>query len=256
MTTADRWTRAVRQQLGLGRLLPLGGPGDGAWIAETAARAVLRRAANEVPGVRLGSVRITLADPEDVHDPAVPAPPSALPPGPLRVAADFAATAAEPLPTTASRLRTAVSTAAEQGIGLTVTEVDLRVTDLLDVTAGDAGTGEGAREAEDAGEATADTETSDAARASEEPDEAMAATAALGVAGVARLTGALGGVGRAVHIEQGGGSGAALPRRHVRVELAVRADHRALDVARAVRARVGEALRDHPTVAVLVTAVT
>ncbi|MGC3004257.1 nucleopolyhedrovirus P10 family protein, partial [Streptomyces sp. G35A] len=37
MTTADRWTRAVREQVGLGRLLPLGGPRDGAWIAERAA---------------------------------------------------------------------------------------------------------------------------------------------------------------------------------------------------------------------------
>lgn len=45
MTTADRWTRAVREQLRLGRLLPLGGPGDGAWIAERAAREVLLVAA-------------------------------------------------------------------------------------------------------------------------------------------------------------------------------------------------------------------
>ena len=45
------------------------------------------------------------------------------------------------------------------------------------------------------------------------------------------------------------------PRRHVRVEVAVDADHRALDVARAVREPVGKALPDHPTVAVLVTTV-
>ncbi|GAA3307073.1 hypothetical protein GCM10020295_64970 [Streptomyces cinereospinus] len=130
--TADRWTQAVRQQLDLGRLLPLGGPRDGAWITEAAAGTVLRRAGTEVPGVRLGALRITLADPDTVHAPAVPAPPSALPPGPLRVAADFAATAAEPLPTTAARLRTALSAAAAQRLGLTVSEVDLRVTALLD----------------------------------------------------------------------------------------------------------------------------
>ncbi|MGA6226178.1 nucleopolyhedrovirus P10 family protein, partial [Streptomyces umbrinus] len=47
--TADRWTQAVRNQLGLGRLLPLGGPHDGAWITEAAATAVLRRAARSVP---------------------------------------------------------------------------------------------------------------------------------------------------------------------------------------------------------------
>ncbi|MER5829185.1 nucleopolyhedrovirus P10 family protein, partial [Streptomyces mirabilis] len=50
--TADRWTQAVRRQLGLGRLLPLGHPRDGAWIAEEAADAFLRRAAADVPAVR------------------------------------------------------------------------------------------------------------------------------------------------------------------------------------------------------------
>ncbi|MGW0417238.1 nucleopolyhedrovirus P10 family protein, partial [Streptomyces collinus] len=39
--TADGWTQGVRHQLALGRLLPLGGPRDGAWIAEGAAAAVL-----------------------------------------------------------------------------------------------------------------------------------------------------------------------------------------------------------------------
>ncbi|MCZ9338699.1 nucleopolyhedrovirus P10 family protein, partial [Streptomyces sp. TRM76130] len=34
MTTADRWARTVREQLGLGRFLPLGTPPDGAWITE------------------------------------------------------------------------------------------------------------------------------------------------------------------------------------------------------------------------------
>ncbi|MFS4097347.1 nucleopolyhedrovirus P10 family protein, partial [Streptomyces sp. AF1A] len=55
---ADTWTQAVRHQLGLGRLLPLGGSRDGAWIAERAATAVLVRAADGVPGVRLGALRL------------------------------------------------------------------------------------------------------------------------------------------------------------------------------------------------------
>ncbi|MFD5764098.1 nucleopolyhedrovirus P10 family protein, partial [Streptomyces sp. NPDC127044] len=111
--TADRWTQAVRRQLGLGRLLPLGHPRDGAWIAEEAADAFLRRAAADVPAVRLGSLRIALADPELVYEPVVPPPPSALPPGPLRIVAEFTAGAdptapgVEPLPTTAARLREA-----------------------------------------------------------------------------------------------------------------------------------------------------
>ncbi|MDV9200301.1 hypothetical protein R6M67_34495, partial [Streptomyces sp. Wh19] len=42
---------------------------------------------------------------------------------------------------------------------------------------------------------------------------------------------------------------------HVRVELATAPDHRALDVARAVRGAVAAAVEGNPSVAVLVTAV-
>ncbi|MFF1307577.1 nucleopolyhedrovirus P10 family protein [Streptomyces sp. NPDC058307] len=234
--TAEQWARTVRRQLGLGRLLPLGGPRDGAWISEEAARAVLRAAAEDLRGVRLGTVRIGLARPEDTHEPAVPAPPSALPPGPLRLAAEFEATPAQPLPVTAELLRTALAGAAAGLLGLELGEVDLRVTALLD---------------EDAERSPV--------RAPEPPrpveaglgDETLAAVAALAVPGVAGLTGLL---GRPVHIEDRETGDGSLPRRHVRVELAVGADRRALDVAREVRAAVGAALPDGPTVAVLVTA--
>jgi hypothetical protein len=57
-----------------------------------------------------------------------------------------------------------------------------------------------------------------------------------------------------VHIEERQDE-AALPHRHARVEIAVSADRRAVEVAREVRRKVGEALPDHPTVAVLVTAI-
>ncbi|MYR88290.1 nucleopolyhedrovirus P10 family protein, partial [Streptomyces sp. SID685] len=40
----DAWTQVVRHHVGLGRMLPLGGPEDGTWIAEDAAGAVLRGA--------------------------------------------------------------------------------------------------------------------------------------------------------------------------------------------------------------------
>ena len=63
--TAERLdARTVRQRLGLGRLLPLGGRRDGAWMSEEAAQAVLGRAAGTVPDVRLGGLRMALADPE------------------------------------------------------------------------------------------------------------------------------------------------------------------------------------------------
>ncbi|MDQ0962768.1 hypothetical protein QFZ66_006646 [Streptomyces sp. B4I13] len=129
--TSDGWTGAVRHRLGLGRLLPLGGPRDGAWLTEAAAEAVLRRAARDVAGVRLGALRLGLADPDGPFESAVPAPPSALPPGPLRVTAECAASASEPLPTTTARLRSALASTAAERLGLVVSEVDLRVTDLL-----------------------------------------------------------------------------------------------------------------------------
>ncbi|KMS71890.1 nucleopolyhedrovirus P10 family protein [Streptomyces viridochromogenes] len=239
MTTADRLTQAVRNQLGLGRLLPLGGARDGVWISERAAEAVLRRAAEDMHGVRLDVLRIALADPEDTGEAAVPPPPSALPPGPLRVTADFAATAAEALPTTADRLRGLLATAATEGLGLTVTEVDLRVTSLLD---------------EDAEPPPVRQPEPTRAPEPGSPDEERVAAAALAVPGVTGLTGTLGGLGRAVHIEERQDE-AALPRRHVRVEIAVSADRRSVEVAREVREWVGEALADRPTVAVLITAV-
>ncbi|MGJ7019592.1 hypothetical protein [Streptomyces griseorubens] len=374
--TADRWTRMVRQQVGMGRLLPLGGPYDGAWIAERAASGVLRGAAErEVPEVRLNGVRIGLADPDAAAEPAVPAPPSALPPGPLRLTAEFAATAAWPLPETAARLRTSLAVTATERLGLDLTEVDLRITELLDErpttaspgaakptrapnptgadligapdptgaaatpdgpgtpgdavgpgraatptetgtpgaadsptdsstaatdTPGDGGTPEdrgtpaaaggpsGASTAE-AADRSAGSETSGAGRMARtvggavgesgfagapgaargagggaphafpamddaggdgSEDERVGAVVS-GVAGVTRLTGSW---GRPVRIgEQAPGAGAALARRHVRVDLAVAAGFRPLEVAHAVRAAVAEALADRPTVAVLVT---
>ncbi|WP_155054888.1 nucleopolyhedrovirus P10 family protein [Streptomyces blattellae] len=235
--TSDRLAQTVRQQLGLGRLLPLGGPHDGAWITEEAAESLLRRATDSVRGVRLGALRIALTDPDDVHEPAVPPPPSALPPGPLRLTGDFAATPSAPLPTTASRLRTALTAAARDRLGLTVTEVDLRVTALLDEDA--------EPEPVRPPEPKEASETRDGA-------EARAAEAALGVRGVTALTGTL---GRAVHIEERRVDDTALPHRHVRLELAADADHQAVRVAREVRVAVSSALQDGPTVAVLVTAV-
>ncbi|WP_416983022.1 nucleopolyhedrovirus P10 family protein [Streptomyces sp. T028] len=235
----DGWTSAVRHQLGLGRLLPLGGPRDGAWIAEEAAKGVLRKAVREVPGVRLGVLRLAPADPADADEPVVPPPPSGLPPGPLRVTADFAAPPSEPLPTTAARLRQALATAATERLGLTVTEVDLRVTDLLD---------------EDA--PTPDPVPPPATPPAGPPltgEEAVAAEAALSVPGVTGTTGAL---GRAVRLETlENATPAALPHRHARVEIVVHPDHRAVDVAREVRETVSRSLPDHPTVTVLVTAV-
>ncbi|MGW3862807.1 nucleopolyhedrovirus P10 family protein [Streptomyces sp. NPDC005047] len=265
MTTADGWTRTVRERLGLGRLLPLGGPRDGAWIAERAAREVLLTAARDVAGVCPGVLRVGLADPRDTREPAVPPPLGALPPGPLRVTADFTTTAggamaaAEPLPATAARLRAALTQAAD-GLGLAVTDVDLRATGLLDTPADAAGEREphgsrpddGTEPEPGPGDATADDAGGGVGDEGGDGDEGRVARAALGVPGVVRLTGVL---GRPVHVTEPPAREGALPRRHVRLELAVAADHRAVEVARRVRAAVSEALPDRPSVAVVVTAV-
>ncbi|NDZ83227.1 hypothetical protein G3I19_32835, partial [Streptomyces sp. SID10853] len=58
----DGLAQAVRSRLGLGRLLPLGGAPDGAWITEEAAAAVLRSAAAGVPGTVLGKLRVGPAE--------------------------------------------------------------------------------------------------------------------------------------------------------------------------------------------------
>lgn len=219
MTTAD----AVRRRLGLGRLLPLGGAADGAWLTEQAAEAVLRRAAAGVPGVAPGGMRLAPVDPGAADRPAVPPPPSALPPGPLRIETDFAAVAGEPLPVLADALRTALFLAARELLDLAVTEVDLRVTELLDTAA-------------DTWEPTAPP----GVRAATATDPA--GEAASRAPGVAHLTATL---GTAVH----------LAPDHVRIELATASGHRPLEVVRAVREAVTDALGDGRPVSVLVTAV-
>lgn len=218
---ADGWTAAVRQRLGIGRLLPLGGPGDGSWIAERAAAAVLRAAAADCDAV-LGQLRLTPADGSAAPAAPVPTPPGALPPGPLRIEAEFAATARRPLPASADALRSALLAAASERLGLVVAGADLRVTELLDTAP------------ERVAAPPAEVRPA-------EPD-GVAGAAAAGVPGVVSLTGVL---GSAVH------TGA----DHVRVEVAIAGDHRALDVALAVRAAVSGALEGRTPVSVLVTAV-
>ncbi|WP_255952680.1 hypothetical protein [Streptomyces odontomachi] len=300
--TRDRWSKVVREQLGLGRLLPLGGPEDGAWLTESAARAALRRTARTVPQARLGTLRIALADPEApvAHRSTVPPPPSALPHGPLRVEAAFAVPAGQPIPEVAGRLREVLWAGATERLGLAVDEVDLRVTALLDQpparaeevgagstrprsaggggpigpppgvvgppgtsdwdphrhgTHGSHGTfgpdGHGSHGGAATGSGTAGAGEDDAG------DEERVAAAVRAVRGVAGLTGRLGGLGHPVRIDDrpdaGAAGGAALPTRHVRVEIAVTRDGYPLDVARAVRRAAADALADRPTVAVLIT---
>lgn len=216
MTTAEGWTAAVRDRLASGRLLPLGAPEDGAWITERAARTVLDGVAAAVRGVAPGELRIGLDSEADTGADALPVPPGGLPPGPLRISADFGAVAGRPLPELSAELRTALLAAAEDALGLVVAAVDLRVTDLLDAAP------------ENSGPAAPPP-----GRPSPATDD-PAALAALRVEGVAGVTDAL---GPPVHRASG----------RVRVELAVTAGHRPLDVARAVRNAVTAAATQEAT---------
>ncbi|GAA4562082.1 hypothetical protein GCM10023097_80510 [Streptomyces collinus] len=128
----EAWTQAVRHRLDLGRLLPLGGPGDRTWITEQAAVRVLELAAAEIPGVRLESLPIGPTPLEPVSEPTVRPPASALPPGPLRIEAACTAPLRQPLPETTDQLRSALLNAAAERLGLATVTADLRVTDLDD----------------------------------------------------------------------------------------------------------------------------
>ncbi|MER5785707.1 hypothetical protein ABT104_28925 [Streptomyces mobaraensis] len=234
----DALARAVRRQLGLGALLPLGDPADGAWITEEAVAGVLRRAARGVAGVRLGALRVTTAGSASgaVPPSGFPAPPGALPPGPLRCAADLTTALVpgavphefahgvphEPLYETADRLRSALWAVSEERLGLEWAAIDLRVTDVV-------------ADLPPEGDGTAEPEqdTPESPPAGSGPAAPVRA-AALAVPGVARE-----------HAVLGAGRGPA-----DRVQIAVAGGHRAADVARAVRGALGPA-----PVAVVVTAV-
>lgn len=241
--TVDRLALAVREQIAFGRVLPLGEAGDGAWITESAAADALRGAAAGLTGVRLGALRIgPEAGREADEDSSVFAPPSAVPYGPLCVAATFEAAIDRPLPESAERLRAALWSAAHDLLGLAVTSVDLDVTGLMDPDEAP-----GPDRAPDAPQEAGPVPAGDAI-----------AAAALQVPGVARLTSRLGGFlpgisTAGIRTADGGDP----PGRRVRVQIAVAPGHRALDVARAVGEAVTKAAGPGTavTAAVVVTAI-
>lgn len=278
--TMDRLARTVREQVALGRLLPLGEAADSAWITENAAVAALRRVADALPGVRLGALAVELDDAADGGSGGAPggasgevpggsggapgelpggttsgasdgasdgttgegasgavagraggaAPVGALPYGPLRITADFAAALDEPLPRSAERLRAALWASAREGLGVPVRSVDLAVTGLLEelpaletALEGVVVEGEGPPEVTDG--------------AAGGPADRVAA-AALAVPGVLRLSRRLAGFGTGVRVRD-------TPEgRRVQVQLAVAAGNRPYAVARAVAAAVKAAAAD------------
>jgi hypothetical protein len=229
----DRLARTVREQVALGRLLPLGESTDAAWITESAAVGALRRAAGNVPGVRLGAVALALdEDAPDSERAGGAAPVGALPYRPLRITAAFEAALDDPLPRAAERLRAALWATAQDWLGVPVHSVDLAVTGLLD--------GNPPAEAVLEGVVVEDGDlpqelTQDPAAGELAP---RVAAAALAVPGVLRLTRRLAGLGSGVRVrDTAAGEGTAAGRR-VQLQLAVAAGHRPYLVARAVTAAV------------------
>lgn len=279
-TAEQRLADVVRGYTRLGRILPLGGAGDGSWIAESAAAAVLRRAAESVGAVRIRSLRISLSgEPEESYAPAgpqepasapprVPPPASALPAEPLRVELSFDVTADEPLPVAADRVRAAVTLASDERIGLRVTAVDVKISGLVDEVeqpgparqpsaepSREPAAGPAQRPSGEAREEPGSRGPGGSRAVAVDPAEVVA-RAALAVPGVARLDpgpglplGPAPGYGAAgvslratAAAAPGRGGEAAGPGRHVQIRLIVTAGHRPLDVALAVRTAVAAAV--------------
>ncbi|MFJ1699186.1 hypothetical protein ACIOHC_29410 [Streptomyces sp. NPDC088252] len=232
----EAWMQAVRRQLDLGRLLPLGGPDDGTWITEQAAVRALGRTAAEIPGVWLESLRIGPAPLGPVSEPSVRPPAGALPPGPLRIEAAFNAFMRQPLPRTAEQLRSALLNVAAERLGLAAVAVDLRVTDLhegpeRDVRSRTTESAMGPPPEAAAARSSLPTTRTGSMRG---PGGELADVAAA-VPGVARLTAVLG--SRPVKVERHDCPSG----QHVEVQLAVAPGYHPLEVARAVRAAVADA---------------
>lgn len=248
----ETWKQAVRHQFDLGRLLPLGGPDDGTWITEQAAVRALGRAAAEIPGIRLETLRIGSAPLEPVSEPAVRPPASALPPGPLRIEAAFTASPGQPLPHSAELLRSVLLKAAAERLSLATVTADLRVTDLHESPETVVRSQTSKRAVKPAPEpAAAQSLPPVSGTGSMWPPVGELADVATAVPGVARLTAVPG--SRPVKVEDHNDP----PGRHIEVQLAVAPGHHPLEVARAVRDAVADAATtDAPgpvTAAVLIT---
>lgn len=111
----------VRLELRPGRPLPLGEPDEDLWIMEAVAARVLRAAAESVRGVRAGSCRLRVGAGS----------------GTVEVRLDIHAPADAPLPDLAAQVRERVWEAADRELGIGVTAVDIRVTDLVSTSPSD-----------------------------------------------------------------------------------------------------------------------
>ncbi|MDF3299236.1 Asp23/Gls24 family envelope stress response protein [Streptomyces tropicalis] len=110
----------VRMELRPGRPLPLGDHDEDLWVMEAAAARTLRAAAERVPGVRAGSCRFAPGPAGGAR-------------GPVAVRIEVHAPLSTPdLHVLAGEVRRRVLGAADRLLGLDVTDVDIRITDLVE----------------------------------------------------------------------------------------------------------------------------
>ncbi|MER6782925.1 MULTISPECIES: Asp23/Gls24 family envelope stress response protein [unclassified Streptomyces] len=109
----------VRLELRPGHNLPLGEADEDSWIYESVAARTLRAAAEEVPGVRAGSCRIT--PPDGRTSPAR---------GPVTVAVGVTVAYGRDLPAVTQAVREVLAHAARERLGLAVGDLHVAVTDL------------------------------------------------------------------------------------------------------------------------------
>ncbi|MFD4126276.1 Asp23/Gls24 family envelope stress response protein [Streptomyces globisporus] len=115
----DRVMDVVRLELRPGRPLPLGEADEDLRIMENVAARTLRQAAEEVPGVRAGSCRLTLAEA----------------PGGTPVNVDLSVHVPLTTPDVqalAQEIRDRVDVTAHERLGLHLGEINVRITDLVD----------------------------------------------------------------------------------------------------------------------------
>ncbi|CAL9637851.1 Asp23/Gls24 family envelope stress response protein [Streptomyces sp. enrichment culture] len=118
----ERVMDVVRLELRPGRPLPLGEREEDLWVREAMAAKALRAAAETVPGVRAGSCRIRPA--ESGGSPAR---------GPVRVRLEVVVPLTPPLRDLAEEVRRRVHGAADEALGLPVADVDVHITDVIEV---------------------------------------------------------------------------------------------------------------------------
>ncbi|MBK6047001.1 Asp23/Gls24 family envelope stress response protein [Streptomyces sp. MBT55] len=114
----DRVMDVVRLELRPGRPLPLGEADEDLRIMENVAARTLRQAAEEIPGVRAGSCRLTLADA----------------PGGTPVNVDLSVhvpLTTPDVPALAQEIRDRVDVTAHERLGLQLGEINVRITDLV-----------------------------------------------------------------------------------------------------------------------------